>query len=465
MDANAGAFIIDFGYLSLALLAGVFLRAKVQIIQKMFMPSAVIAGTILMVLNLTGVISFSPEGFITYALFLLMAAFAAIGLRQEEQDKPAGILASTGIISTVYVIQVIAGLLLIFLLIRFYPTFPVLFGFNLFMGFGGDYITALSIGTRWEMAGFFRGGYTGAVFGIIGVLWAYIVGIILINWGIRKNKFTVSPDHNDPVFIRGVRLPEDKKQEAGAQTTVSHSLDALALHIALVGGVVFVSYTIMNMLVSELNFMGTEFTGVLWNLSFVPALFLGMLTRRFVQWLGVDYIIDKGLLTRTGNLMFDYMITASIASIPVILLKILFTLRWPELLILTIGGGIITLLAVYWLSGLTRNYSFERAVPIFGFLTGNAFSGIALMRFFDPDIKNPVSLGFVYAMLLSLAVWYPLTFMAEYLLIYTAAGRAYPALVTSLVILVISLVSVVVIFFVYRVARKAVFKKRVANKH
>ena len=72
--------LLVFGFLSIMLLAGIVLRAKVAILQKFLFPSCLIGGVLGLILLSTGVIDLTVSHLETFAFHFFNISFISVGL-------------------------------------------------------------------------------------------------------------------------------------------------------------------------------------------------------------------------------------------------------------------------------------------------------------------------------------------------------------------------------------------------
>ncbi len=95
--------------------------------------------------------------------------------------------------------------------------------------------------------------------------------------------------------------------------------------------------------------------------------------------------LNDFLLQRIAGAVFDHMVAASIAAIPLKMVKENFV---PILLITTIGG-VLTVFYTIWFSKRTyRESVLENTLALFGMETGTISTGMALLREIDPNFES-----------------------------------------------------------------------------
>ncbi|NLA11285.1 MAG: hypothetical protein GX883_04075 [Firmicutes bacterium] len=416
-EISAGSIML-FGYLSMALLAGVFIRSQFKIFQKYLIPGSIIAGFILLVIG-PGFLSLvkAPLGddadFLVFNL--LTVIFIIIGLRGRSAEKGSRseVLQSTALLTILRSFQLIVGILFTLVVV-------LLINPGLFRGFG----SMLMLGQGFEpaIASYFGGsmeyelGFTGGqsiafAFSAIGFLSAYLFGLAYIvlakKWG-----FIVPVTGEGSVSVQtGVIGSGEEKKSAGLLTMHGQTVETFSVHLAVIGFAVLVLYGFLKvialMMVHNFSPGVVIVTETLFGFNYLFALLAGMAVRGLLRLLKIDALIDRGILDRLLGVAVDFMVVAAIASIPLV---ITLANLW-ETLLLSLGGAGLTLLAVNLLMGrVCREKNIGRQAAMFGFLTGNISSSIALFRVLDPHLEDPFIGDLAYAGGLSFIAALPLFF-------------------------------------------------------
>ena len=384
--------LLLFGFLSIMLLIGVVLRAKIHFFQKFLFPSCIIGGILGLILINIRVINFSASQLVTFAYHFFNISFISVGLtpsnnRQENiehgKDFFKGPLWMTLVHGVTFTLQaVIGGLFIIIFRIFGLKLFPT-FGFLAPLGFTEGPGQALSIGKVWEGFGFEHGGTIGLVFATIGFFFAFFIGIPLVNWGVRNGYSTYTPKTLPQDFLTGIIRKNQKKGVAGALTTHSGNIDTLALQAALVGLVYVLTYAFVG---SFERFFTPDKAKILWGFFFIFGLGMAFIIRLLMKKFGVGHLIDPGIQRRITGWAVDYLIVSTVAAIQIL---ILWRYMLPILIIAFVTGLLTTLIVVY-LGRRIWSYNMERMVFIYGTVTGTVSCGLLLLRVIDPDFKSPV---------------------------------------------------------------------------
>ena len=182
-------YVVHIGVISLALLGGALLRARVKFLQRFLLPVSIIAGVFLFLFYnfIAPRLGFKSDFLGELVYHLLNISFIAMMLRVEKKKEPTGskmgILAQnvTAVIAQ-YGLQCFFGLIVTAILMA--TVMPNLFpaiGYTLVLGFELGPGQAYSIGSIWENMGFVGGSSVGLTMAAIGFFVGSFGGIILIN--------------------------------------------------------------------------------------------------------------------------------------------------------------------------------------------------------------------------------------------------------------------------------------------
>ena len=408
------------------LILGVFLRAKVKIFQKTFIPASVIGGFLLLVLGpqCFNILPVPAEWFKIYSLLpgvLIVPVVAAVPLGLTMNKGSAG-GADAGIMKNIVpLIGVGVGIASIQFAIGYgthlafggtdlYDTF----GIELGIGFVGGHGTAGTLGNilsemnlpYWETA---QGvATTTATFGIVGGI---LIGIAMINYAARHGHTAMlkkPADIPEPLRI-GYEKDIRKQGSCGRETTMSSSIDAMAFHAALI----FVACGIAYYLVS----LAKQYDIPVFSRISVWA--YGMIVM-FAIWgiickLKVDYLVDGKVKSKISSSFTEFAVIAAIASLPI---KAVAAYIVPILVMVAIGYVVTTGVLFFYCKRYLKGYWFEQMIGTFGMSTGVFLTGVLLLRICDPNLESPAlatySLSYTitsvtYFVLLNMFITMPLT--------------------------------------------------------
>lgn len=399
--------------LSVLLLVGTFLRAKVKLFQSLYLPASVIGGFIGMIISpeILGRFSnysISEEWIKTYSLLpgiLSVPIFAAIPLgmflnenKNIKSMYPSKVLICFGLFQCASMTQSAIGYATNMFFSKINPQLNMYrtFGYELSAGFAGGHGLAAATGKllegfgipQWEIA---QGvALTTATIGLIGGI---VFGIIFINLAVRKNKTKIIKrinDNADKSMEVGYNKDINKQNSLGRETFLSSSIETITFHLAIIFTVCGIAYIVLNF-VKKMNIAGLNVLPV-WTYSMIIMFALNFIIKK----LNLVWMVDAKVKAKIMGTLSDFAIVSAMTSLPI---KAIINYIAP-ITVMCILGFIITYLLVFPLNSFffKDDYSFERAIISWGTLTGVLITGMTLLKICDPEYKSPAlsefSLGF-----------------------------------------------------------------------
>ena len=383
-----------FGFLSIMLLTGIILRARFRFFQRLLFPGCLIGGILGLILVNTHLLRFSPHVLETFAYHLFNISFISVGLTRgrDEHNAPdhkkevvKGSLWMALTQGVTFPLQAMIGGLAVILFSFFGLHLFSTFGFLVPLGFNGGPGQALSFGRVWETVGFNHAATIGLGFSGVGYLFAFFVGVPLVNHWIRKGPTAQGTGSLPHDFLVGITARGQKRESAGELTIHSGNADTLAFQAALVGLIYVLTYLFVKYLG---NALPPEAGKMLWGFFF----FFGLGFALCVKWLmgkvGLEYLIDPGTQRRITGWSVDFLIVATASAIQVMVV-------WKYIvpfMTMALSSGVLTTVMVLFLGKRLPSYNLERTVAIYGTVTGTVSSGLLLLRVADPEFRTPVAM-------------------------------------------------------------------------
>lgn len=399
--------------LSVLLLVGTFLRAKIKLFQSLYLPASVIGGFIGIIISpeILGRFSnysISEEWIKTYSLLpgiLSVPIFAAIPLgmflnenKNIKSMYPSKVLICFGLFQCASMSQSAIGYATNMFFSKINPQLNMYrtFGYELSAGFAGGHGLAAATGKllegfgipQWEIA---QGvALTTATIGLIGGI---VFGIIFINLAVRKNKTKIIKRINnnaDRSMEVGYNKDINKQNSLGRETFLSSSIETITFHLAIIFTVCGIAYIVLNF-VKKMNIAGLNVLPV-WTYSMIIMFALNFIIKK----LNLVWMVDAKVKAKIMGTLSDFAIVSAMTSLPI---KAIINYIAP-ITVMCILGFIITYLLVFPLNSFffKEDYSFERAIISWGTLTGVLITGMTLLKICDPEYKSPAlsefSLGF-----------------------------------------------------------------------
>ena len=221
--------VIVIGIISALTLLANILRSKVPFIKKTQVPTAVLAGFILLILRSLGVVTIRQEFLELITYHGIAIGFIAMSLRVKTQKTNDGykVALKTGaLIVSTYLIQVLVGLVIALILtFTFIPDFFPASGILLAMGFGQGPGQANNVGSTYEALGFVGGQSYGLSIAASGFLIACTVGVFFLNKRKKKNVTYIDETSNNS----HLDIFQDKDE-----IPIAQSIDKLSIQAALI---------------------------------------------------------------------------------------------------------------------------------------------------------------------------------------------------------------------------------------
>ncbi len=412
MSAGTVGFAILI--LGLFLLIGKVIRVKTPAVQKLFLPSSIIGGFILLFLGpqVLGKIGGPENGIFTGDMLAIWATlpgllisivFATLFLGKElpkprQAAELAGPQLSLGIAlgSGQYMVALFLAVIVLVPLLDAEP----MVGALLEMGFEGGHGTAAGMRGALEDVGYETGADIAIGIATVGVVGGILIGIILINWAVRTGRTQIVKGNVEASIDEQKGLyAEDEHYPAGELTSRPASVEPLSLHASLVAISILIGWLLLEALkwiesVTYAEPLDFEL------FTFVPLFPLAMLGGVLVQYaaekLGVDRLIDDQMMLRIQGLALDFLIISALATLS---LEAIGN-NIGSFVILCVFGIALNVGLLLWLAPrVIPDYWFERGIGDFGQSMGVTATGLILMRIVDPDAESPAFEAFGYKQL------------------------------------------------------------------
>ena len=439
--------IIQIGIIAGAILLANTLRRKIKFFQKSLLPTAVLAGFLLLLLRSIGAINLSTTFLETITYHALALGFIAQSLRIPEKQADDGNLTglkSGALIVSTYMLQVVLGLAIaLFCAYTFMPDFFKASGILLAMAYGQGPGQANNVGSTYEALGMAGGRSFGLSLAAAGYLCACVVGVIYLNVLGHKGKLTRA---NEKAYVSG-SVTTTTVFENENEIPVAESIDRLSVQAALIGLVYLLTYLLTAGVVWLLETfapgLAKSVSSLLWGFNFIVGSMVAMLCRSIIGGLRKAKIMHRQyqnnyLLSRLSGLCFDLMIAAGIAGIEI---KDLSG-NWISFLLMAVLGGIATFVYLRWMCRkIYPGYAYEGFLSMYGMLTGTISSGVLLLREVDPEFKTPASNNLILGSSFGIAFGFPL------LLLVNFAAESTANVLITLVIATVYMLALILVMF------------------
>ena len=427
-------FIIQMGVIAVLILLSNLLKKRVGFFRKSLMPTAVLAGFLLLLLRNLNILSIDADLLSTVTYHGIAIGFIAMALRIKKQGEGASSakegLQSGALIVSTYLMQAIVGVIISVALA--YTVMPNLFkaaGILLPMGYGQGPGQANNIGSTYEALGFTGGRSFALSIAAAGYLCACIVGVIYMNILVRKNA-AVRRDSTGKMEEESLAVENFRDKD---EIPISESIDLFSIQFALIAICYLLTYLICKGLAALVPGLST----LLWGFNFIFGSLMAALVSLILRKAREKGVMQKQyqnnyLLARISGFAFDLMIVGGIASIDIEDLSGL----WVPFILMAVLGGLATLVYLrVFCKKLFPGYVNEAFFGMYGMLTGTISSGVLLVRELDPDLKTPAAMNLVTGSSFGIAFGAP---------VLVLVGMAPSKLVLAIAIIVVYWAALVV---------------------
>jgi glutamate:Na+ symporter, ESS family len=384
-------FLYSMCILAFFLLLGKILRSNLKFLQKLFLPSAIIAGFLALAVGPYGarllpdwvLEQWSPlPGILINIVFACLFLGVNIpGVRKIWNE--GGTQLCFGVITGMgqyFIALLVTGLLLV-------PLFKVhrLFGCIVEIGFSGGHGTAAGMKDAFRGYGFEAGGDLALMSATIGIISAVVVGMILINIAIRRDYCThLSEKKGIPHYKKKGLIPHPQRYSIATATVASEAIEPLTFHFAVVGIAVGLGWGML----SGLQGLWIEFD----KFPLFPlAMIGGLIVQKLSIKTGVNQYYDRPTFERILGFSLDILVVSAIATIK---LDVFIANFWPFLIIMTTGIAWVVFCVVFLAPRMFPRYWFERGITEYGMQTGVTAIGLLLLRVVDPIYRTDTARAF-----------------------------------------------------------------------
>lgn len=420
MTPNAIGFALLI--LGLFLLIGKVMRVKIGWVQRLFLPSSVMGGALILLLGPQVLGRFAgpwgETGLFTETMvdvwrvlpgLLISVIFATMFLGQElptakRAAKLVGPQLSLGVAlgSGQYVVGLLlAGVILVPLL-----TASPMTGALIEMGFEGGHGTAAGMREVMAELGFDEGADLAVGLATVGIVGGIVIGIALINWGVRTGRTEIlKGDVEASIEEQKGLFAQDENYTAGRLTSRPASVEPLSLHMSMVAVAILLGWLILEGLrwVEQQTYASVLINGdtPLEIFAYVPlfplALLGGVALQVIAKLVGADHLIDHQIMLRIQGWALDFLIVAAIGTLSLQAIGE----NLGAFTLLAVAGVVVNVAIFLWLAPrIIGRYWFERGIGDFGQSMGVTATGLILMRVTDPDAKSPAFEAFGYKQLI-----------------------------------------------------------------
>ncbi|PAB59609.1 sodium/glutamate symporter [Anaeromicrobium sediminis] len=388
-SGTLNALLFYCSVMGILLYIATLLRIKIKLFKNLFIPASLIAGTLGLILGQYGIGVLPPEmtqswGAMPGRLITIVFAPMLIGLTIPNPKKVGNLIGPQLIFGYVGdFIQIGIPFIITALILK--PLWNVndMIGSIVEIGWCGGHGTAGGMIDVFKQLNWEDGGPLGLTSATVGLFIGIIVGMIIINYGVRKGYTSVLKSEDSINSSVSYDIIPQSEQQAAAVTTINKDVvESFAFHGSLISIAIFIGWILQKQIASALN-IGMPL--------FPMAMIGGLIVQLAIAKTKIADAVDVRTLQRIQGLALEFLIIGAIASIKV---PVVVAYAVP-LLILMISTAIITVLYFFWAGPrIFKNEWFEHSIVNFGALTGVTAVGLMLLRTVDPEMKTEASRAF-----------------------------------------------------------------------
>lgn len=398
------------------LIAGKGIRRVVRVFDALYLPTAIIAGMLGLLLGpqalgrALGEAPLLKHAAIPAAVYevwsempklLISVVFAGLfigkpmpGLRAVWRAGGPQVLLGFTISFGQYAVGLAAALLLLMPMFGVNPLTGVLLEISLSGGHG----TAAGLAGTFAELGFEEGQDLALGLATVGLVAGVILGTAFVNYAVRSDRITIAreetPEGDEGFELSAIQENESPEPKPAPATTA----DPLSLHLGLIAVAILVGYYLLRFLQFLEEHTWGVFTGEL--MGYVPLFPMAMIGGALLQTLigatGLQRWVSRDLVNRISGTALDFIIVSAMATLSLSSIG----RNWQPFAILALAGLAWTVFCFWVLAPrMIPDRWFEKAIGDFGQGLGMAVSGLLLMRIADPENKSRALESFGYKQL------------------------------------------------------------------
>lgn len=387
------SFMLAFGWASVMLCIGVFLRAKISILRNMLVPASVIAGALgcIFMNEITQArinIGIDTNMYSDIVNHLFTISFISISLTTTPKSKDGhtkdmwkGIIGLGIVWCFLYALTPIIGMCVASV---FGSGMNCIYGMLIPFAFCQGPGQAASYGTIFEQFGWENSVMVAITFSAIGFVSAFLLGIPAARLGVKKGLAKHCGKINDTV-LKGYLKKDEQIELMVKDTTCNSNIETLTFHFAIIGVCYLLAVGISKILAFLPGFLGTSMGGMM----FMNGMYAAYIVRMFMKYLHLDFLLENTLQSKITGWTADYLVVCAFMAVSVNVIK-----KWivPILAICIVVTIVTFFVCLYFGQRFGGFNDFERTLGLYGTCTGTVPSGIAIVRIVDPDFKTTTSI-------------------------------------------------------------------------
>ena len=269
-----------FVFIGVLLFVGKLIKEKIPFLNKVIIPTALIAGFIGLLLSdgFIGFVTLDREGIVKEIVYHSLAiGFIALSLKRDKNQTNKKVWSTGMIIVLTYLLQAMVG---IFVILVFFKDIFLGAGFLLPLGFGQGPGLANSQGTAFAegVGQLSQGGALGSTIASVGFLVGGIIGVFALNYLARKHNLNVDKKHSENSSIK-----ESFEVETIKELRVFDSLTAQMTIIFVIYFLVYLTLALLeNVILPPIGDIGIVFAGVFHGFNFLIGIIYALIFKKIL---------------------------------------------------------------------------------------------------------------------------------------------------------------------------------------
>lgn len=386
-SGTLNSLLFYFSVMGLLLVFATFLRLKIKVLKKYFIPASLLAGFIGLLLGPYGVKLFSEEmvntwGALAGILISIVFAPMLMGMKNEKQSGTGKLVGRhllysyTGSLLQLSIPLIIASLILI-------PLFNLneMFASIIEVGWAGGHGTAAGMIEVYNNLNWSDGASLGVTSATFGIVIGIISGIIMINHGVKKGYTSVIKKPEEMKNKDSDVIPLNNQKSSSVNTLNPDLVEGFAFHSGLISIAILLGW-----------FMQQAIAVFVPGIPLFPmAMIGGYIINIIISKTKYFEMIDVNTMNRIQGIALDFLVLGAVASIQI---PIVVEYALP----LIILSGITLGMMIWYFYYLGRRFFpedwFEHSIVHYGAYTGVTAIGLMLLRTVDPEMKTDSGKGF-----------------------------------------------------------------------
>lgn len=381
--SSLDALFVYMALLGILLLVASWLRLKVPLFKKYYIPASLIAGVIGLILGpyFLKVIPkeiMSAWSGMSSRLIVLIYAPMLMGKRQKSGGKMIR-RASESLVFSYFVFFTQYGIPLVLTALVLVPLFGVdpLFGTIVEQGWSGGHGTAGGMAAVFQELGWKDGVSLSVTSATVGLVFGVLGGIVLINIGARRG-WTSFLNSSAGLENKNVEVYTNSSEREVDTHRVIHPsvIDNLAFHMALLSVAIFFGWLINRALKIWFNFTMAWFTA---------AMLAGLLIQLILNRTRWADIVDRPSMSRIQGVSLEFLVAGAVASVNV---SVIVEYATPLIIEQVLAAVALVWCCTWVASHVFGEDWFEHSIMLFGAFAGVTATGLLLVKTCDPKMES-----------------------------------------------------------------------------